>query len=57
VLPQQIADPLRAALASGQGLPAAPNIYISGIDGPSIRRLVESEAFSAAIAENARNGR
>ena len=57
VLPAQIADPLRAALATGGGMPAAPNIYINGIDGPSIMKLVESPAFNNAIKENLRNNR
>jgi hypothetical protein len=57
VLPAQIADPLRAALATSGGMVPAPNIYISAIDGPSILKLVESPAFNEAIQENLRNGR
>jgi hypothetical protein len=56
VLPAGIANPLRESLAGG-GMGGGITVNVSAIDGPSVKRFVESEHFGRAISEARRNGR
>ena len=55
VLPANIANPLRENLAGAGG--GSITVNISAMDGASVTRVVESDAFTNAIREATRNGR
>jgi|GEM_PF-3050281 len=57
ILPAKYADMIRGMADGGGGGGGGFTVNINAVDGPSVRRMVESPDFAAALREAQRNGR